>query len=259
MLWAYVIGGLVGVTAGMQVRDEVFRRRNDQANEMIRSFSDSAEVEGKMGQAPIQSGDVGRRVKKFIHNQYKQSEYDAFAATLSERFPVLDTLSPQLRCASALLMLRDYLEKIPYLSSAYLSADEQSRVALQCVTLDFGKGDDFELRAGLVGVDRGLVVLKSGCAFVWPTGVPSSTRLAGRESRLLVAGQVFGHGQVLVDGQVDAAEGLISFLNFSKVIFIPRATIVEILRKNRRAWKDCARWIHLRTLLRRWAMSLKEK
>lgn len=39
------------------------------------------------------------------------------------------------------------------------------------------------------------------------------------------------------------------FAGFVKVLFIPRSVIIEVLEKNERAWKDCARWKYLKAAL----------
>ena len=87
--------------------------------------------------------------------------------------------------------------------------------------------------------------MMSGCAFAWPTREPKGIG----NCDLLVSKMAFDRGKVLVSSSINAAEGVVKFLTFSKVLFIPRTAIMDALKKNDRAWKDCARWIYLKTLM----------
>ncbi len=69
-----------------------------------------------------------------------------------------------------------FLETIPYLSSKYLSPDEQAEVALQCRTLEFAAGEHFRSHPEF---GRGIVIFKHGLGFT--SRNQTKTNLAGHE------------------------------------------------------------------------------
>ena len=146
---------------------------------------------------------------------------------------------------ASLLVLQNQLESVPYLSSRYLSIQEQCHLAMACKLFEFSSGEIVKLNKFECG--RGIFVLKHGCAFVVRDN--NDKPLVDR-FYLVTAGSTFDAGKVLVEEDHPASRGLLQFLTFGTVVFIPESAISAIFAKNKRAWKDCGRWIYLRTILR---------
>ena len=164
---------------------------------------------------------------------------------MKDLFPILPSLPPELQKMAIVLVLQRFIETVPYLSSKFLNIEEQCSVALSCKFLEFSMGevikiDEFEL-------GRGVFVLKSGCAFVVRN---DHERPLKDRFQLLSAGSAFGAGKVLVDEGHSASRGLLKFLTMGSVVFIPKAAISAIFDSNKKAWKDCARWKYVATMLR---------
>jgi hypothetical protein len=237
IMWACVIGGLVGVTVAMNARSEIYRERIDQANEMIQNFDAGHVLKGNGPdvQAAQDSGDLGRRIKDYIHNQYVMSDHTACVSDLSQTYPVLETLSPDLQRLSALMVFKDDLETVPYLSSRFLSIEARSEVAMECVFLEFAAGEVIDTEKGVGDLGRGIFVFKKGLALF--------------QNHYSLPGRPCGDGEVLVEDGHPAVEGNLYFLNFAKVVFIPRKAVLVALAKHPNAWKECARWIYFLTTL----------
>ena len=257
IMWAYVIGGLVGVVAGMGSRAEEFRTRIDQANDLIHQFSDPEEVTEdthEQDAVTLDSKVVARHIRNYIHKQYSKSKGESCINTIPSLFPVLDTLTPDLQKASSVLLANRYLRVVPYLSSEYMSLNELSIVAMQCLNLDFNSGEAINTNNAVEGVGRGVYVFVSGSAFSLDKtsarkSSTSSENFKVKRFGLVTAGMCYGADTVLLADDNEAAKGRLKFLTFSHVVFIPRQAIMEALKKSPKAWKDCARWIYLRTLL----------
>lgn len=76
-------------------------------------------------------------------------------------------LPPELQRNSSVLVMNQYLEAVPYLSSRYLSTDEQSDVAMGCVLLEFSAGETIQIENSVKDLGRGVFVLKADIAFVF--------------------------------------------------------------------------------------------
>jgi len=261
--WAYFVGSLVGVAAGFNAAEESFNQRADEANALIRSFKKPTFKEqnhptavsldmhmsssaGSFDQpSNLNKAMVAKRIRQFIYEQHKQSIASSSINGMEEIFPILSTLPPELQKMAAGLVLQKDLETVPYLSSRFLSMEEQCRIALACKLLEFSsdevvKLDEFEL-------GRGIFVLKYGCAFV----VRNNNDKPLKESfQLITAGSAFGTGKVLIDEDHPASKGLLKFLTMGTVVFIPISIIVTTLDENKNAWKNCARWKYAATMLR---------
>jgi hypothetical protein len=237
IMWAYVIGGLVGVTAAMNSRSEIYRERIDQANEMIQNFDAGHVLKGNGPdvQAAQDSGDLGRRIKDYIHNQYVMSDHTACVSDLSQTYPVLETLSPDLQRLSALMVFKDDLETVPYLSSRFLTIEARSKVAMECVFLEFAAGEVIDIEKGVGDLGRGIFSFRKGLGLL--------------HRHYSLPGMPCGDGIVLVEDGHPAVKGRLHFLNFAKVVFIPRKAVLAALAKNPTAWKECARWIYFLTTL----------
>lgn len=240
--WAYVIGGLVGVAAGFNQQEEEYGLRSDQANDLIRYFpqfdrnSDEA--------SDVHS--VAKNIRKYIYKQHKHSNNTMCASTMNDNFPVFDSLSPQLQQWSSIMLMKEYLEIIPYLSSQFLNLEDQAEVAIQCSMLEFPAGEVLRSDSGMQGLGRGILIMKSGCAFA-----SKVTANHMRKNRVITVGTVVGMGKVLLEEGHPLIKGdLIHFLTYSKVLFIPRDVVWAALEKNdRSAWSRCASWVYVRTLL----------
>jgi len=246
VMWSYVIGALVGVAAGMQVRAESYRTRIDQANKFIHEFADPDELSDDDDEtvATFESKVVARQIRKYIHKQYTVSKGETCLSTVPSYFPVFDTLTPELQRASSVLLHNKYLKAVPYLSSRYMSQEDQSIVAMQCISLDFNSGEIIDTDNAVGGIGRGVFVFRRGCAFS-----PLHKISHGEGAGLVTPGMTSGAGKVLLADDNKAARGKLHFLTFSQVVFIPRKAIIEALKKSEKAWKECGRWIYLRTLL----------
>jgi len=166
---------------------------------------------------------------------------------LFKTYPVLESLTPEMQLMSSLLVMRKYLEVVPYLSSKYLTPGEQSAVALQCVYVDFAAGETTEPRQGINHLGVGAIVVHSGMA-VWRGVVRKRT--GGQWINFVTSGMAFGEMSVLVEDELyRGTQSELKFLTFSKVVFIPRKAILDALEHSKTAWKACARWKYLISLL----------
>jgi len=173
---------------------------------------------------------------------HKNSLDEKNALTLSEAYPTLDILSPELRKLCALHLTHTYLETIPYLSSKYLSADEQAEIALQCRTLEFAAGEHFSSHPEF---GRGLLIFKNGFAFT--SRNLTKTNLNWTRDQ---GGHAADANEVLVEDEYYKEKQIAyHFISFSKVLFVPRSAIMNALGKNPVAWKECARWRYFRATL----------
>jgi len=238
--WAYVIGGLVGVAAGFGAKDEEFRLRADHANDLIRSFKEENEIhDADTGETIIGKDEVANSIRVFIYNQYTRSPNNSHSSTVGESYPVLDSLSPNLQKMASILLMRQKLEKIPYLSSVFLSTDEQAEVVMQSLTLEFSAGATVNIGRGLTELGRGIFIVNKGCGTTSP------------RAKSLLEGSMVGIESVLIEDGHPRMEGEeLSFLTYAQVLFIPRNVVLDVLEKNdRAAWRGSGRWIYARTLL----------
>jgi hypothetical protein len=250
VMWAYVIGGLTGVVAGMGVRAEAYRHRSDEANELIQAFSDDngattlADEDGES----LSSYIVAKYIRKYIHSQYVVANRNSCVSTIQDYYPVFNTLTPELQKASSVLLLNQYFNIVPYLSLKYLSLKEQAEIAQQCVNLQFAAGELIRTECPVEGLGRGVYIFCGGCAFAFHQQAKGFEE--ARSSHLVTSGIAYGVDTVLLQDENPFAKGRLNFLTFSQLVFIPRKAIMDVLQKNVKAWKDCARWVYLRTLLR---------
>jgi len=143
------------------------------------------------------------------------------------------------------MILREDLESVPYLSSQYLTFEEQALVAMECVMMEFGAGEVVDLEnIGVNDLGRGIFVIRRGVAYVFD--YYSENRFT---SVVLTGGMSFGSFKVLVEDGHWRAKARLKFLTFTKVTFIPRKAVLAALKKNEKAWKDCGRWRYVRAML----------
>jgi hypothetical protein len=249
IMWAYTIGGLVGVTAAMNARSEIYRERIDQANAMIKTFEtrDTFEGDGPDQLAAEDARDLERRIKSYIHSQLMISNHTAFASNIMQSFPVVETLSPDLQRLSAFMVLKGDLETVPYLSSRFLSIAARSEVAMECLFLEFPAGENIDIEKGVGDLGRGIYIIHKGMGVF--RGYGSDVNDFGSSVKVLLPGMTCGTRKVLVEDGHPAAKGYLRLLSFAKVAFIPRRTVLAALAKNPTTWKDCARWKYLSAVL----------
>ncbi|KAL7495293.1 hypothetical protein ACHAWT_006619 [Skeletonema menzelii] len=244
IFWAYVIGSLVDVVAVSSKLQNEYVTRMDEANQLVKNFKDSTLPESVTGSTT--GVKASKRVRRFLTNQKDHSTKnwmdEGNSLTLSEEFPTLNLLSPELRRECALHLMHSYLETVPYLSSKYLSANDRAEIALQCRTLEFAAGEHFSSHPEL---GRGILIFKQGFGF-------SSRNLTTRSSRWTRAlkGHALDVNEVLIEDEYYKEKQLVyHFINFTKVLFVPRSAIMNMLEKNPVAWKECARWRYFRAAL----------
>jgi hypothetical protein len=237
IFWAFVIGSLVDVVAVSSKLQNEYVTRMDKANQLVKNFQDSKLPETVTGSST--GLETSKRVRRFLTNQRDHSTKnwldEGNSMTLSEAYPTLDILSPELKRVCALHLTHSFLETVPYLSSKYLSPDEQAEIALQCITLEFGAGEHFSSHPEF---GRGILIFTSGLGFTTRTLVKKSfTWTRG------LKGHALDVNEVLVEDEYHKEKQLVyHFVNFTKVLFLPRSAIMTIFEKNPVAWKQCARW-----------------
>lgn len=251
ILWAYVIGGLVGIVVAMSAEAEVHRARVDDVNVMKKNFTQSR-FTFKNDQDPnaffmYDPKDVEKRIKNYLHIQNIRSELDTKSATLDKIFPVWDTLPPELQIASGALLTQRYFDVIPYLSKMHLSSFQQGVLACTCKVMDFSAGETIDLNRFYEDAQSksgrgGIIVLRFGMALI--------KEQYGVQSRILCSGQAYGIGNVLLDDKDMFNNILIRFLTFAQIIHIPRDSILDIFEENPTAWSECGRYVYARTLLK---------
>ena len=237
IFWAYIIGSLVEAVGSMGSVTRDYVERMDRANQMLSDFAVKDMPQSITGATTGMK--VSKRVRRFITNQRDKTTKkwldDHSCLTLTETYPTLSVLSPELQRVCALHLVQPHIEKISYLSSKYLSPEEQAEIALKSVTLEFSSGEKFYAHPEL---GRGIVIVKQGFGFTtrneatgnfrWRKGLPNTPVDAN---------------EVLVEDEYCREKQLVyHFVGFAKVLFIPRSVIMDVLSKNEQAWKRSARW-----------------
>eukprot|EP00985_Skeletonema_marinoi_P001454 scaffold581_cov127-Skeletonema_marinoi.AAC.5 len=216
IFWAYVIGSLVDVVAVSSKLQNEYVTRMDEANQLVKNFQDSKLPESITGST------TGLDYIRGIPN--------------------IRPLEPELRRECALHLTHAYLETVPYLSSKYLSPDDQAEIALQCRTLEFAAGEHFSSHPDF---GRGILIFKQGFGF----SARNLIKKASTWTRSL-KGYALDVNEVLVEEDYYKEKQFVyHFVNFTKVLFVPRSAIMNILEKNPVAWKECARWRYFRAAL----------
>ena len=199
---------------------------------------------------------LAKRIRRYIYMQNERPSNMRYVSSMEDYYPVLGSLPPDLQRASVLMVVQDQLNRVPYLSSRFLSKDEQSRVAQQCIILEFPLEDRmFLLEDGVGDYGRGILVQQSG--LLWRTANNLCT------FRPILSGGVVGEGSVLLDDEyVDEWKSgpTVTSLSFVTAVFIPRDAVLLALERNPRAWTECARWYYLGAeIIRRARQELKKK
>ncbi len=244
IFWAYVIGNLVEVVTSMGTVDREYTSRMQDANRMMRNFTARDLPESITGSTAHGKSSSKKRIRRFLTDQQKAAKKNnvllsSNACAFQDEYPTLSILSPELQRLSALYLSRPLLEAIPYLSSKYLSPEEQASVALQCITMEFSSTERFVEHSDF---GRGLLIFRRGYGVVSRMSSITTIRCMLYED--------------LIDHSLDVNEVLVDdddhffkehrlvhhFVGYTRVLFVPRTVIMSVLEKNERAWKDCARW-----------------
>lgn len=254
IFWSYVIGNLVEIVSNASKLSRDITARTDNASQMVWDFTTQT-LPGSVTGSNLDQAQASSRVRRFISNERafctKNGLDDKNALTLSEAYPTLDILSPELRRVCALHLTHTYLETIPYLSSKYLSPNEQAEIALQCRTLEFSMGEHFSSHPEF---GRGIIIFKHGLGFT-SRNLPRTNFTWTRD----LAGHAADVNEVLVEDEYCKEKHLIyHFVNYTKVLFVPRDAIMQVLEKNPVAWKDCARWRYFGAALVLYSLKVAE-
>lgn len=245
IFWAYIIGSLIEVVQSMGSGSQAYFNHMNDANQMMADFTVKELPQSVSGAAYTKK--TSKRVRRFITQQRDSAtkswlDDSTNVCTMQDAYPILSVLSPELQRASILHLTHTLLETIPYLSSKYLTPDEQAEIALQCVILEFSAGETFVAHPEL---GRGVLIFRQGFAVTSRSGARSSFMWAKD-----LSDKPIDVNEVLVEAEFCKEEQLIyHFIGFTKVFFVPRSAIVSVLEKNERAWKECGRWRYLRAAL----------
>jgi hypothetical protein len=211
--------------------------------------NDNDDEKHSSNMASVDSGDINRRILRYIHSQHRKGHAMTYSSTCAERYPVLTTLTPELYRTACYSLLNTVLENVPYLSSKYLTQTQQGQIAEQCQFLEYAAGETFH-NTDTDGPGRGVYLLQSGCAF-------ATLRIKGHRPRMRVMTSGMNvkiQDFVLIEDDAKLKKmGILHtptihfiFLSFSKVVFIPRKTILDVIsHADHPAWKSCARWRYL--------------
>lgn len=256
VFWAYAIGNIIQILDHVHSSEVLYKVKMDSANSLINCFAPTDNPSREPDYGVGDSEMLATRIRRFLTSQYHKtarldlsSEFNS--KKLEEVYPMIEHLSPELRQLSSLHLLRAFLEKIPYLSSKYLSPDEQSEVAFKCVFIEFGRGETF-YEHGKYG--RGIMILKNGFCM-------ASRKSKHGHKRWYTRGNPIGISDVLVDADClgrDERRRLL-FYSYCLALYIPRSVILDVLKKKPRIWKDCGRWCYLRACLLKWAREISGK
>lgn len=146
---------------------------------------------------------------------------------------------------------------VPYLSSKYLSLEEQSELAFKCMIVEFARGDIYVKHPTL---GRGIMIPQRGMAICM--GTVGNHIIRGSRPSLQTFGidHPIGVEDVLAEDTFLGDElPLYRFLSYTLVIFIPHSVIYDVLTKNNEAWKQCGRWMYLRACLLRLSQRKKDE
>jgi len=226
IFWAFVIGHLVSIVEFINKHHVQYKIRMEEANDMLSTFSPQSSSDGEfdIGDSRI----IRRRIRRYITSQYEKSRpaRNDFSntVTLDDAYPALGTLSLELKKLSSLHLIRHYLEMVPYLSSKFLSPEEQSRIAFSSKILEFAEGEAFA-KHPVYG--RGIIFVTKGCCIS-----KKSTKLRNSIG-FNNCDKPIGGDDVLVEDEFMAGESYrLHFISFSQCVFIPRGVVIEILAEN---------------------------
>lgn len=238
----FYAGGLVGVAAGLGREGEIYGNRLDQASELIKDFYSEDEDQSDNIYKSLKV-ECSRRIRSYIHIQKSRSQNHASVSTMFETYPVIASLTPDLQLKSCLIVMRGHLNVVPYLSSKYLTMEEQSEVAMQCAFIEFAAGERVIPRKSVGNMGPGVLVMVSGMAIHCSNSI-------SKKSRVVTGSMAFGENAVLLEDKLfSPMEDELKFFTFSRVAFIPRRAILNALLTSENAWKKCGRWRYLMAIM----------
>lgn len=210
----------------------------DEANQMVKDFT-LKKLPTSVTGSVVEDVKVSKRVRRFITEQRDRATTKTMESqsseSLADKYPTLCILSQELQKVCALHLVHSLIETVPYLSSKYLSPEEQARLALKSYQLEFAAGETFREHSEH---GRGILIFRHGFGFT--TRNINSTEHYRRKG---LCDHPVDVDEVLVDDEFHSDKQLLyHFAGFTKVFFIPRSVIMDVLGTNERAWKECARW-----------------
>lgn len=213
IFWAYIIGNLVEAVTSMGSVTRQYVERMDQANQMVKDFT-LEELPNEVTGTTTYST-TSKRVRRFITSQRDKATAKSRAShngsTLVESYPTLEILSTELQRVCALHLTHSLIETVPYLSSKYLSPEEQAEIALNSVTLQFSSGEQFSEHPEL---GRGILIFRQGFGF--PSRNPASANFSWKRG---LSDHPADVNEVLVDDGFQKEKQLVyHFVGFAKVL-----------------------------------------
>eukprot|EP00560_Eucampia_antarctica_P004068 CAMPEP_0197843044 /NCGR_PEP_ID=MMETSP1437-20131217/47094_1 /TAXON_ID=49252 ORGANISM="Eucampia antarctica, Strain CCMP1452" /NCGR_SAMPLE_ID=MMETSP1437 /ASSEMBLY_ACC=CAM_ASM_001096 /LENGTH=255 /DNA_ID=CAMNT_0043453025 /DNA_START=997 /DNA_END=1761 /DNA_ORIENTATION=+ len=240
VMWAIMIASFMNIMK-RQSANSFHMSKLYEANEMIKDFdeydmdSNNNNANGICNKFDLKN-DVTERITKFILDQRERNyNIGTCASNLSNEYAAFGSLSKELQRMSSYLIFKPYLNGVPYLSSKYLSIDEQSFLSLKCQLRCFAAGEIVVLNDSPLkrnSSERGIFVIIEGLGFVRST----QRRRRYFPITYLKSGEAYGFEQVLVEDNIQMGIDEIMFPLFSKLLFIPRESIMDILERKHQAW-----------------------
>jgi len=178
--WAFFIGAFVSAVDSVSAHETEHRNRLDQAQRLVEGFCNNKpnvrrhhEIALLKEEADLQmessllvdEADVKSRIMRYIHSQRRRGDCTSFSSTSEERYPVLQSLTPELRRSACYCLVKEELDHVAYLSSKYLTPHQQGLIAEQCLFLEFAAGDTFRSERN-TSPGEGIFVFESGCAMI---------------------------------------------------------------------------------------------
>lgn len=243
VLWALIIGSFLNIVVHMMSQRVPLSKLHD-ANMLIGKFGkyDSKEISETDEEL---RADITSRIKRYILDQRERSYlFGRCTSTIGDEYSIYDSLSVELQHLSSYLVLKPFIEMVPYLSSRFLGIKEQSIVAKSCQFHCFSAGDVVSFGSLSSTYKRGIFIILEGVGF------QKSHSKRDENTKLLIMEKMYGLEDVLLERTDCKYMTRIIFSTFTKMLFIPREIVMETLEKNPQAWKDCARWKYLHILLR---------
>ena len=243
VLWALIIGSFLNIVVHMMAQKVPLSKLHD-ANTLIEKFGKYDIKQPSESDKHLRE-DITSRIKRYILDQRERRYlFGRCTSTIGDEYAIYNSLSVELQQLSSYLILKPFIEMVPYLSSKYLSIKEQSFVASNCQFHCFSAGDVVSFGSQCSNYKRGIFIILEGVGF------QKSHSKKDENTKLLIMEKMFGLEDVLIERTDCTYMTRIIFSTFTKMLFIPREIVLEVLETNIMAWKQCARWKYLHILLR---------
>ena len=244
LCWALILGSLMDVVAYMKSQEAPLSCLHN-ANMLTKDFP-SSDTEHLDATDQTITTHVTHRIKNYVLDQ-RDRKYSTgkCTSTLDNQYEIYDSLSVELQQLSSYLLLKPYLEMVPYFSSKYLDVKELSLIATHCHFQCFSAGETMAYnnksnrhhRSGISIILEGLALKKNGSK--------ENDKIGSMN-----VGKVFGHEEVLLESDDCLQVDEVIFPIYTRLLLIPREAVLETLARNPHAWKSCARWKYLHALLK---------